>query len=308
MRKFLLFIILLVCLIYPVYSHNHNHNHNNNYNPSPETANTKTADWREVQKIFGQKGVQQGDTIKINFPRTDLNVKIKGMSVNPYMALNGYIALSPMHDHTMMMCTMVLLQDEVEPVIEKLIASNIEITGLHNHLSGETPRIMFLHCSAHGDALKLAKDFKNVLSITKTPLTPYTYQKSNINWGNVESILGFKSEKDGDLIIFNIQRADKIYDMDTEIPPLMGLRQTISMQKAGKKAISIGDFVVKAEEVNPVLKVLTNNGIIVTSIHNHMIDEEPRTFCLHYWGYDTPEKLAKGFKAALEKVNIVRNH
>lgn len=287
MRKILLLTIFLFCLIYPVLS--------------------QTKDWALVQKVFGQKGIQQGNTLRINFPRTDLNVKVKGITVNPNMALLGYASFTPMHDHTMMMCTMVLLQSEVEPVMEKLMKSNIEITGLHNHLSGENPRIMYLHCNAHGDAVKLAQAFKSALAVTKTPLSPKaTKQKSNINWKNVESILGFKGEKNGDLLLISVTRADKIYMKDMEIPPLMGLMQSISMQKVGNKAISIGDFVVKADEVNPVLKALTANGIIVTSIHNHMLDESPRTFCLHYWGYDTPDRLAKGFKAALGKVNIIK--
>ena len=231
------------------------------------------------------------------------------MAIDPNLALGGYVSFSPMHDHTMMMCTMVLLQSEAEPVIEKLIANNIEITGLHNHLSGENPRIMYLHCNAHGDALKLAKGFKSALDVTKTPLIHQAVlPKSNINWQNVESILGFKGQKQGTSIIFNIPRADKIYEMDTEIPLLMGVGQSINMSKVGNKVISIGDFVVTSEEVNPVVKALTNNGIRVTSIHNHMLNEEPRTFCLHYWGYDNAEKLAKGLRAALDKINIVKTH
>lgn len=289
MRKFLLTVLLLCFTLNLVFS--------------------QTKDWSQVQKIFGKKGVQQGNTLRINLPRTDLKVKIHNMAIDPYMALGGYVSFTPMHDHTMMMCTMVLLQSEVEPVIEKLIANNIEITGLHNHLANETPRIMYLHCSAHGDAVKLAKGFKSALDTTKTPLnSKETYQKSNINWKNVESIIGLKGKRHGDLIMFSVSRADKIYDMGVEIPPIMGVGQSMTLQKVGNKAISIGDFVVTAEEVNPVLKALTNNGIIVTSIHNHMLAENPRTFCLHYWAYGNPEKIAKGLRAALNKINIVKIH
>lgn len=287
MKKIIIFILFICFSTNPVFSH--------------------AKDWGQVQKVFGQKGIQQGNTIRINLPRTDLKVKINGMAIDPYMALAGYVSFTPMHDHSMMMCTMVLLQSEVEPVIKKLIANNIEITGLHNHLSGENPRIMYLHCNGHRDAVKLAKGFKSALTTTKTPLSiKSATQKTNINWKNVESILGLKGKKQGSLIMFTIPRADKIYDMGTEIPTLMGVGQSVSMQKVGNKAISIGDFVVTANEVNPVLKALENNGIRVTSIHNHMLNENPRTFCLHYWGYDNPDKLAKGLRAALNKINIVR--
>lgn len=303
MRKFLPFIIFLFFLIYLVFSYAYAHNH------TSTSMHNNMKDWSQVQQIFGQKGIQEGNTIRINFARTDLKEKINDIPIDSNLTLVGYVSFTPMHDHTMMMCTMVLLQNEVEPVIKKLIANNIEIAGLHNHLCGENPKIVFLHCSAHGDAVKLAKGFKSALDLTKTPLTSETsHQKSNINWQNVESILRLKGQKQGTLILFSVPRADKIYEMDTEIPPIMGVGETINIQKIGNKAISIGDFVITAKEVNPVLKALTRNGIRVTSIHNHMLTENPRTFCLHYWGYDRPDKLAKGLRAALNEINIAKTH
>lgn len=300
MKRNLLFIILLCCLIYPVFSHSQNHM------LTKTSKNTK--DWNQVQKIFKQKGIQEGNTIRINFARTDLKEKINGFPIDSNMALGGYVAFTPMQDHAMMMCTMVLLQKEVQPVIKKLIANNIEITGMHNHLCGEDPKIVFLHCTGHGDASKLAKGFKSALDTTKTPqLQKTVYPKSDINWQSVESILGFEGKKQGKLIFFSIPRVDKVYQMDAEMSLLMGVGETINMQKVGNKAISIGDFVVTAPEVNPVLKALTDNRIRVTSIHNHMLDENPRTFCLHYWGYDNPDKLARGLRAALNEINIANN-
>lgn len=301
MRRNLFFIILLACLIYPVFSYTYNQIFANS------TNNTK--DWSQVQKIFKQKGIVQGNTIRINFARTDLKEKINEIPIDSNLALGGYAAFTPMEDHTMMMCTMVLLQSEVAPVIEKLIANNIEITGMHNHLCGENPKIVFLHCTGHGDASKLAKGFKSALDTTKTPLLQKTiYPKSDVNWQNIESILGFKGQKQGKLIFFSIPRADKVYQMDAEMSLLMGVGETINMQMVGNKAISIGDFVVTAHEVNPVLKALTDNGLRVTSIHNHMLDENPRTFCLHYWSYGNPDKLAKGLRAALNEINIAKIH
>jgi len=301
MRRNLLFIILLCCLVYPIFSYTQNH--------MPANSSDNTKDWSQVQKIFKQKGIQQGNTIRINFARTDLDEKLNEIPMDSNLALGGYVAFTPMQDHAMMMCTMVLLQKEVEPVIEQLIANNIEITGLHNHLCGENPKIVFLHCTGHGDAAKLAKGFKSALDKTQTPLLQKNvYPKSNINWQDVESILGFKGQKQGNMILFSIPRADKVYQMDAEMSLLMGVGETINMQKVGNKAISVGDFVLTAHEVNPVIKALTSNEIKVTSIHNHMLDENPRTFCLHYWGYSNPDKLAKGLRAALNEINIVETH
>lgn len=293
MKKILIFVFLMLFIVFVGIL----------INP----ISSKAKDWNQVQKILSQNGVQQDDTIRFDFYRTDVYLKINGAKVNSYPVLDTWVAFTPMLDHTMMMCTFVLLQSEVEPVIEKLIANNIQVMGIHNHHMYENPRIIFMHCCGHGDAAKLAEVFKEALNITNTPpISKPTDLKSDIDWQKTESIIGLKGKKQADMIIFSTPRADKIYDMDVELNPLSGVGQTIVIQKAGDKAIAIGDFVVTAQEVNPVLKALTLNGLRVTSIHNHMLEENPRTFCLHYWGFDTQEKLAKGLRAALDKINIIR--
>jgi hypothetical protein len=62
-----------------------------------------------------------------------------------------------------------------------------------------------------------------------------------------------------------------------------------------------------ADEVNPVLATLRQNGIEVTAVHNHMIDEQPRTFFVHFWAVDDAVKLAGGLRAALDKVKLAKS-
>jgi hypothetical protein len=73
---------------------------------------------------------------------------------------------------------------------------------------------------------------------------------------------------------------------------------------SGRSGSITGDFVLTAEEVTPVMRSLRDNGIDVTALHNHMLDDQPRLFFMHFWAHDDAAKLAQGLKAALDKVNI----
>lgn len=262
-------------------------------------------DWSAVEKVFGKKGNVQGDVFKITFPRSDLKVKVGNFSVAPGLALTSWIGFMKMGNQTMMMGDLVMLDAEVAPVISKLVSENLEITALHNHLVGETPTIKYLHFSANGDAVMLAGKIKSVISITRTPLTPPQTQTqiANPDWAKVEAILGATGKHNGNLLQYGFPRNEKLTESGMEMPAYMGMATAINFQMDNNKAAITGDFVLLAEEVNPVVKALTENNIAVTAIHNHMLFDNPRLFMLHFWAVNDPEKLAKGLKAALDKTN-----
>lgn len=262
-------------------------------------------DWTEVEKVFGKKGNVQGDVFKITFPRSDLKVKVGDFSVAPGLALTSWIGFLKMGSNTMMMGDLVLLDKEVAPVISKLVAENLEMTALHNHLVNETPAIKYIHFSGSGDAIKLAEKIKSVFAITGTPLlAPQAQtQTSNPDWSKVEAILGTSGKHNGNLLQYSFPRNEKLTESGMEMPAYMGMATGINFQMENSRAAITGDFVLLAEEVNPVVKALTENGIAVTAIHNHMLFDNPRLFMLHFWSVDNPEKLAKGLKAALDKTN-----
>ncbi len=101
-------------------------------------------------------------------------------------------------------------------------------------------------------------------------------------------------------------RKEKIKEKGMVVPPYLGMANGINLQMVGSKAATTGDFVLIGSEVNPVVKALVDHGIAVTAIHSHMLYESPRLFFLHFWGYDEPEKLANGLKAALNKINLAK--
>jgi hypothetical protein len=275
-------------------------------------SNAQQSDWADVEKVFGKKGSVQDGVFKITYPRSDLKVKVGDFAVAPGLALTSWIGFIKstndgmmMDGNTMMMGDIVMLDNEVGAVIAKLVSLNLEITALHNHLVGETPTIKYAHFSGKGDAVKLAEAIKSVLSLTGTPFAPMPPPSQTVqpDWSKVEAILGTKGKHNGILLQYGFPRLEKLTESGMEMPSYIGMATAINFQMEGTKAATTGDFVLLAEEVNPVLKVLTENGIAVTAIHNHMLYDNPRLFMMHFWAVDDPEKLAKGLKAALDKTN-----
>ena len=91
------------------------------------------------------------------------------------------------------------------------------------------------------------------------------------------------------------------------IPTAMGSAHVINFQPTGGgKAAITGDFVLASKEVNPVIKAMQANGIEITALHSHMLDEQPRMFFMHFWANDDAQKLAKGLRVALDQVKVAK--
>ncbi len=263
-------------------------------------------DWQGVETALGRKGTVQEDMLKVSFPRSDLKVTVGEVPVEPGLALTSWIGFKGTEKNAMMMGDLVLLEREVSPVMAQLVAKGIEVTALHNHILNESPTVMYLHFSGNGDPRKLAEAMRSALSQTGTPMEvqqPATSQTTPVDWTKVESIFAKTGQKKGNLLQLSFLRKETIKEHGMDVPPYMGMATGINIQAVGNKAATTGDFVLLADEVNPVVKALTSHNIAVTAIHSHMLSESPRLFFLHFWGYDEPEKLASGLKAALDKTN-----
>lgn len=271
-------------------------------------------DWASVEQVFGKKGTVQGNIFKISYPRTDLSVTVNGFKVAPGLALGSWVGLMSMNKnshmaHSMnvgatMMGDLVLLDTEVPAVLKKLVEVGLKITAIHNHLINESPNVKYVHFSGSGDKVKLAQAIKSVLEVTATPLTapqPLA-QATTVDWSKVESILG-PGKHNGILLQYSFPRKEKLTESGMEMPPSMGMATGINFQKDGDNAAITGDFILLADEVNPVIKILVDNGITPTALHNHMLHDNPRLFMMHFWAVDSPEKLAKGLSEALAATN-----
>ena len=264
--------------------------------------------WKAVEDAMGRPGQAQPDgAYKFGLPRGDLKVTVAGVQVKPALALGSWVAFSKPGDGAMVMGDLVLAEDEVEPVMMSLENSGVQITALHNHVLQESPRVMYMHITGSGDAVKLAGAIKQAISLTMTPgPTPPTAppQDLGIDTAAIEQALGQKGKINGGVFQVSVPRAESVTESGMKIPGSMGLSTALNFQPTGGgKAAITGDFVLIGTEVNPVIQALRSNGIEVTALHSHMLEEEPRLFFMHFWANDDAVKLAKGLRAALDKTN-----
>jgi hypothetical protein len=268
-------------------------------------------DWKAVAQALGKEGAVQGDVYRVGFPRSDLKVTLDGTEIKPGLALGGWVAFAPMGNDAMIMGDLVLTQDEVNPVMKKLIDSGLEITALHNHLLRSEPATMYMHVGGHGDPVKLATALREGLSASKTPMgTPAASAQApqiDLDTAALDTAMGHKGKANGAIYQFSIPRVQPVKDAGMVVPEAMGSAIAINFQPTGGgKAAITGDFVLAPEEVNPTLRALRANGIEVTALHSHMLDEEPRMFFMHFWANDDAQKLAKGLREALGRVKVAQ--
>lgn len=267
-----------------------------------------------VEQTLGRKGTMSpGGVVRFGFPRTDLQVTIGDVQLKPSLALGGWVAFKPVAGgRAMATGDLVLTGDEVGPVMQRLQAGGISQTAVHNHLVGESPRVMYMHIMALGDPAKLAETLRAALGESKTPLTTSAPAASSapfdLDTVAVARALGYTGKINGGVYQVSVPRSERIVDMGVEIPPSMGVATAINFQPTGGgKAAITGDFVLLAAEVNPVLRTLRDNGIQVTAVHSHMLQESPRLLFMHFWANDDATKLATALHAALARTNSKRS-
>ena len=279
-------------------------------------------DWKAVGAALGKDGVvQPGGVYRVGLPRSDLKVVLDGVELKPAFALGSWLAFKGVGgSDAAVMGDLVLTDQEVNPVMTRLAEGGIEVTALHNHLLRSSPHTMYLHVHGHGDPIKLATTLRGALGQSKTPFggatsassqppatTASSDQKLDLDTATIDQTLGRKGRANGGVYQVSVPRAETPSDSGMEVPESMGSAIAINFQPTGNgKAVITGDFVLTAEEVNPVLQALRANGIEVTAIHNHMLQDEPRLFFMHFWANDDAEKLARGLKAALERVRTAK--
>jgi hypothetical protein len=267
-------------------------------------------DWTAVETALGRKGAPQpGDVMRFSFPRSDLSVTARGVQLKPAFALGSWVAFKRIgKSNAMVMGDLVLLEDDIGPVMQKLQTGGVEQTALHNHVLGETPRIMYMHINAHGDETRIAQTIHDALALTKTPLgtpAPASTAPVDLDSLGIAKALGYSGKINGGVYQVSVARADKVSEGGMEIPTSMGIATAINFEPTGdgKTAIT-GDFVMTAGEVNRVIRALRSHGIEVTALHSHMLTESPRLFFMHFWANDNAVTLATGLRAALSEMRM----
>jgi hypothetical protein len=271
-------------------------------------------EWKSVEDVFGFPGANlPGGVVRFNMPRKDLHVTLAGTEVKPGLALGAWAAFHLVGDNdAMVMGDLVLTEDEVAPVINALLDGGVEVAAIHNHLIGESPKIIYVHMGGHGDPVKMAKTIKQAVGLTKTPLpqgggTKETAAELAFDAAAVEKIMGRQGNVSGGVLHFSASRAEKLTEEGMETPPSMGAGTVINFQPTGNgRAAIAGDFAMTGKEVGPVMKVLHDNGIQAVALHSHALDDVPRLFYMHFWANDDALKLAKALRSALDETNSAK--
>jgi hypothetical protein len=268
-------------------------------------------DWSAVDKVFGSTGKALPSGVwRWGWPRTDLHVRIGDVTVDPALALGAWAGFlrTGRGEEVMTMGDFVLLDPEANPVVSALEGNGLEVTAIHNHLLNETPHVTYLHFSGRGDAVTLAKGLKVALEKTKTPMVPSGAKAEpsaadHAIFKRLQDALGHTGTMAGRILQVSVPRAEKIEEHGMEVPASMSMANPMNFQVVGDRVATTGDFVLVASEVNPVVRELRANGVDVTALHSHMLEESPRLFFMHFWAVDTPEKVGGALKAALSKIH-----
>jgi hypothetical protein len=271
-------------------------------------ASAQEIDWKQVDAALGKTAAVSGEIHRYGFPRTDLNVTLDGVTIKPTFALGGWVAFVPAHGNVMIMGDLVLLETEINPVMKKLLESGLSITAVHNHLLRASPATFYMHVGGQGDPVKVATAVRAALAESQTPFNPPPAAAApppaiDLDTAKLDETIGFKGQANGGVYQFAVPRRDPVTELGMALPPgPTGVATAINFQPTGGgKAAITGDFVVTGEEVNPMIRALRANGIDVTAMHSHMLDEQPRLFFVHFWANDDALKLAKGLREAIDK-------
>jgi hypothetical protein len=282
-------------------------------------AQTMPADYEGVLKTLGKQGDFKANVLKVNIPRNDLKVTIDGAATPTPFGFGGWLAMTKGDGgNDVMMGDLVLLEDEVNPVMSALLDNGLEVTALHNHFFFESPRIFYMHVHGHGKAAELARMVKPAVDLighsSPEHQTSVSGGRSNISAGQIDTakiakLVGHEGEKSGPVYKITIGRDDiNLKEMGAPINARMGLNTWAAFYGTDENAEIAGDVAMLAPEVTPVLKALRANALDVTAIHNHMTGGQPAVYFLHYWGTGPAQKLATGFKAALGELGKHASH
>ena len=275
---------------------------------APARAQSMPADYNEALQILGKQGDFKDGVLRVGLPRNDLLVSVAGVATPTAFGFGGWIALTKGDaGMDLFMGDLVLLEDEVNPVMTALLENGLDVTALDNHFFCEQPRIFYMHVHGHGKAADLARQFRPALALFTKPASstvPGAPPELHLDAKQISAIVGYPGDTFGAVYKITVGRPDlQVREMGALINSRMGLNTWVAFTGTLDDAVIAGDFAMLEDQVTPVLKALRRHGLSVVAIHQHMTAARPVIIFLHYWGRGKAIDLAAAFRAALDVTN-----
>ena len=266
-------------------------------------------DAASIGKAAGTKATAQKDgVVKIGWSRSDVPVTVDGMKLPPAAGLGSWAAFAPMGNQAMVMGDTVVFQDEADAAMDAAFAHGLHVTALHNHFFYDQPRVYFMHIEGEDSATALASDVKAVWDAIKAVRAARPQPADGfggpmptagrIDMQMLTKIVGHPAEANNGSPKITIGTTGRMHDQS--IGASMGLTTWAAFSGSDQLAAMDGDFIMRADEVQPVLRALRKAGIHIVALHNHMIGTQPDFYFTHFWGKGRASNLARGFRAALD--------
>ncbi len=268
-----------------------------------ENANADS--WAPVEQALGAHGeISPDGVISFDLPR-NINVSVDGIPLAQGSDLSHEVHMMKSGNKTMVISELVLKEDEVKGVTQKLLKAGLEETALHNHLLRTTPHLVYLHIHQYGDAVQIARSIREITdALEGGTVTPTNNGSQGLDTAKMDEAMGAKGKEGEGVYSYHIPRKDTITMNGITMLPEMDISTGISFQPIGNgKAAVVGEFVLESSEVGPVIESMTKNGIEVTALHSHMLTEKPRLFYIHSWATGDAVELARGMHDAVSRTN-----
>ncbi len=273
-----------------------------------EQEGVASLDIQLIENTLGMQGTESNGEYKVAVPQHDLTVSVDSFRIIPPMGTTSWAAFTPMVNGTMVMGDIVLLEDEIGPMQKTVIEKGLRVSALHNHFARDEPKLMFMHIHGMGETETLAKAVRTIFDRVKELRTAKGLQGTSVSVQSsfdpeiIEDIIGHSGSMNAGIYKITLGRPDvELVDHGLKVSTFMGFNTWMAFQGTAEKAAVAGDFAMLEHEVAPVIAALVQNDIEVVAVHNHMVNESPRIFFLHYWGVGSVEKLARGLKAGLDQ-------
>ncbi len=267
--------------------------------------------FRPIEDIIQAQGMFSDGVFSIEIDRNDIdNVTLHGVPIKPSFQINGTLYFQKLNDRTVIMNSdMALRPREIDPFIDQLLSHDIIFQAEHQHLYDFHPIVWFIHFRKQGDPLEIARGVKAALNVTSTPF-PQTLPSNPttpLPADEIGEILGASPTIGSDgVVTYDVPREDPITLGGVRINPYLNVATSIAFEplEDGKTAAAVPDYGMVASEINPVVKIMRQQGWDIGCLYNQETDEYPQLFFSHQFKTGDPIQLAREIRNGLNLMDV----